>query len=277
MDILDSFSKLILEVASKNEIVALSLLCALFQDKDQYFIVKILDDLLSNGYLVKESTNFISDDDSTVQFSITPKGIAYLEIEDKQVNKEKIEKRSSFTNNLRAWLTFGIAIIGLALSVYNAIQSNVSKQEEVILISNVNNRERYDNFDGTWLNKEISFTISNNSQISVSFVDLAILLAGDPVRVIYEDNNYIMPINIPPNTSQNHKVSILRFVDYDLGDVVEKEISRSRGLDGWIPGPGWGRNDIDKILHDSNNNQEPFFVMKLTTSKGKIIEYAENW
>lgn len=269
MNSLDSYSITLLEHANKETEIIPATLHALFPDKDYMFIDILVRSLKSQGYLEEKMTgpSFVGGNSGI--YKITPKGIAYLEDKKKQNRKEQKEKRSSFLNSFRAWITLGIALFGLILSIYNAIQTNKVKFEELVTFANVYEDDYY--FDGKILSKEISFIISNNSQVNISLIDFTITRGGERVDVHYDNDSYPLPMNLPSNNSVNQSTCIIKELEPAQIDLIANEF----GIDCYI-----NTFELDAFLEEDVNlhkgttiNIRPSLKIVLTTSKGNKFVY----
>lgn len=269
MDSLDSYSIIVLKLANREKEIIPAMFNAQFPDKDHMFSSTLVRSLKSKGYLEDKMTGAAFAGGNSGIYKITPKGIAYLEDNKKQDKKERREKRTAFINSFRAWITLGIALVGLILSVYNTIQANILKYGELISFVNVHEEDYY--FDGERLSKEISLIMSNNSQVSVSVVDFSLTRGGEHVTVQYADDSFSLPINLSSNNSIKQTVYIYRELEQPQIDLIIKEF----GADCYI-----NTFELDAFLEDGVNlykgttvNTIPSLKIVLTTSKGNQFIY----
>ncbi|MCL2165614.1 MAG: hypothetical protein FWH55_14780 [Oscillospiraceae bacterium] len=239
----------------------------LFPERDLFYVSKIFDQLEENGFIKESMTGPSIAIGNTGLYSITPKGISYLqELKQRERQKQKTKKKDIFTE-ARAWVTLFIAILSFTVAAVNSVQTNYTKNIEVLAFSNVFEDDYY--FDGQELSKEISFIVSNNSQIGISLIALQIIRGGENVNVVFKDTSYTLPIDISSCSSFKQSVYFIKELSQDEIAMISDEFGVGCRINSF---------ELDTFLEEGANihkgtiiSVRPSLQIKLETSKGTVF------
>ena len=179
--------------------------------------------------------------------------------------------RTEKKKNIHFFISTLISIIALCLTIYSLVQTNITNNKELITFSNVIESDYF--FDDEQLYKEISFIVSNNSQISISLVDFELLRGGSTEDIIYDNNiSYNLPINLAANTSLMQRIRIKKDITNEQLDNIIKKFGTDCYIDSYTLYTFLEFGD-NPPTYDYKINTTPGLNMVFTTSKNNQFTY----
>ena len=195
---------------------------------------------------------------------------------DSEAVLRELNQKENIPAEIRAWLTFVIAVVGLALSIYNTVNNNVTKNKEILICSNVLEDDYY--FDGETLSQEISLIVSNNSQISISIVEIQIFQGGKDVVIVYMDEIQELPINLATNFSIKQKLLINKELSPKQNEMITNEFGSDCYIEPYMLGLLFGELSyyLDENGQTVNLIGNASLNIVLITSMGNEFTYEAN-
>ena len=179
------------------------------------------------------------------------------------------QKRKQQIDNRKYLISIFISIFALIISGYTMYSNNIEKHNEYISISNAEELDYF--FDGEKLTKEISFIISNNSQVNVSLTHLSIKRGGEYLDINYPDEGYKLPINLSTCNSVEQKVYIVKQLNEQQVNMITHEFGTGCIINTY---------ELNTFLECGENinkgttvRTRPGLGISIETSKGNVFDH----
>ncbi len=167
--------------------------------------------------------------------------------------------------------TFILALLVLIYYIFSFYKTEVEDKMENILISEVFESDYF--FDGENLSKDISIVISNNSEVSVSIININI-------EREFEDYSFNATgdTDLPINMTENSSITKVVTIYFDINETTKSFIINKYGYNWEID-----TYELDSYLefnedikNENNTIIRPGISVGIITSKGKTIRYERN-
>jgi len=167
--------------------------------------------------------------------------------------------------------TFILTLLVLIYYIFSFYKTEVADKMENVLISEVFESDYF--FDGENLSKDISIVISNNSEVSVSIININI-------EREFEDYSFNATgdTDLPINMTENSSITKVVTIYFDINETAKSFIINKYGynceidtyeLDSYL------ESDED-IKNENNIIIRPGISVGIITSKGKTIRYERS-